>query len=163
MACKVKGCTSTSKRIVKGYCLMHYTRLRTTGDLGPAQRIQDLRGPCIIDGCGDLAGPTGACRRHWHKVNNPLKSRKRNLKAKGLTLEAYDALLKKQKGNCLICGVKESESKKRFAIDHDHACCPGQNTCGTCIRGLLCQRCNLVLGLVEDQVPLLKAMAKYLS
>lgn len=142
---------------------MHYTRLRKTGNLGPAKRFQDLREPCIVDGCEELAGPTGACRSHWHKVNNPLKSRKRGLKAKGLTLEAYDDLLKKQKGKCLICGVKESDSKKRFAVDHDHTCCFGQNTCGNCIRGLLCQRCNLVLGQVEDSVPLLKAMVKYLS
>lgn len=163
MKCKVEGCTSTSKRIVSGYCLMHYTRLRTKGDLGPAQRVNDLREPCIVEGCSDLGGPTGACRRHWHKVNNPLKSRKRNLKSKGLTLEEYVTLLVKQHGKCDICGVLEKDSKKRFAVDHDHSCCSGQVTCGKCIRGLLCQRCNMVLGLVEDNRNVLKAMIKYLT
>lgn len=37
-------------------------------------------------------------------------------------------------------------------VDHDHACCPPASaggTCGKCIRGLLHNRCNFLLGVIE--------------
>lgn len=34
-------------------------------------------------------------------------------------------------------------------IDHDHGCCPGPKSCGDCVRGLLCGRCNRAIWGVE--------------
>jgi len=165
LKCKLDGCNSTAvNRLVKGYCMMHYTRLRTTGALGPAVKFKDANGTCVVPECNTHAGPTGACRAHWHKINNPLKSRKRGLKSKGLTLESYNSLLEAQNGGCGVCGSKSAGfNRKNFAIDHDHSCCDGQVTCGKCIRGLLCIRCNLVLGAVEDSTELLQQMINYLA
>lgn len=56
----------------------------------------------------------------------------------GLTKTTFEDLLKSQGGVCAICGVKS----KRWYVDHDHTCCPGQNSCGKCVRGILCNRCN---------------------
>ena len=40
--------------------------------------------------------------------------------------------------NCEACGRVAT-----LSVDHDHACCPGQMSCGRCIRGSICQPCNL--------------------
>ncbi len=63
--------------------------------------------------------------------------------------------------NCAIC--KRKPSNKPLSIDHNHACCPGGKTCGKCIRGLLCRRCNTVLGLVNDDASILLSALKYLE
>ena len=165
LKCSVSGCDFTPTRLIKGLCTRHYERQRKTGSIGVATRISDSWGSCVISQCKDKAGPTGACRKHWHKVNSPLKSRKRNLKNKGLTLDQYQELLTKQEGCCKVCGAKEpGHKRKNFAVDHDHSCCSSVDyTCGKCFRGLLCTRCNLVLGEVQDDPILLFKMIKYLN
>lgn len=85
-----------------------------------------------------------------------------NLQRYGLTPESYIEMEKAQGGVCAICKEPERE-KKRLAIDHDHACCPGMNSCGKCIRGLLCTRCNKGMGVFGDNQELLIKAAEYLK
>lgn len=59
----------------------------------------------------------------------------------GLTPQAYDALLAKQGGHCVLCSETEG-----LEVDHDHKCCPKRPTCGKCTRGLLCDSHNRALG-----------------
>lgn len=118
---------------------------------------------CVVSDCTNNAGPTGACRKHWHKVNNPYKSRKRTLKAKGMTIETYDLLLNKQGGGCAICGGQDQHKGRSLSVDHDHSCCPTDKTCGNCTRGLLCGTCNRVIGLLKDDINLLQRMINYLA
>jgi hypothetical protein len=79
----------------------------------------------------------------------------------GFGLEGYYALLEAQGGKCAMCGRTDSGSAKsaRFNIDHDHACCPGEVTCGKCVRGLLCMPCNTGLGILEQEGLIEKALA----
>lgn len=56
----------------------------------------------------------------------------------GITLEQYDKLLESQGGVCAICGTDTPGGMGRFHIDHDHK--TGK------IRGLLCNKCNPLLG-----------------
>jgi hypothetical protein len=60
---------------------------------------------------------------------------------------------------CAVCGKTEG----RMCIDHDHACCPGQGSCGKCVRGVLCTKCNAALGMVDDSIERLQALIAYLE
>ena len=80
----------------------------------------------------------------------------------GITVEQYDRLLTEQGGGCAICGGQCS-SGRSLAVDHDHACCPGQRSCGACVRGLLCSECNQAIGKFEDDVSRLEAAVAYLK
>ena len=93
----------------------------------------------------------------------PLLGHIRNIQKYGLTIERYHQMLEDQDYSCKICGLKESTYRKRLSIDHDHSCCPGEGSCGKCIRGLLCHHCNTTLGNVKDNVETLQAMIEYLK
>lgn len=88
----------------------------------------------------------------------------RNLRRNGLTVEAYESLLSAQGGVCAIC--KEPPGEKSLHIDHDHTCCPydrWRGCCGKCVRGLLCDRCNLGVGYFRDEPRLLRDAAEYVE
>jgi hypothetical protein len=75
-----------------------------------------------------------------------------------LTLEDFTEMHSLQKGKCLIC-----KRGKKLIVDHDHACCPGKISCGNCVRGLICFRCNSLLGLAQDSKEILSAAIKYIQ
>lgn len=86
---------------------------------------------------------------------------KRNLRRKyGITPEKYAELLQAQDGKC--AGCSREPANRRFAVDHDHGCCPGQKTCGNCIRGLLCGNCNTGLGLFKENIQTIENILEYL-
>lgn len=89
----------------------------------------------------------GAKVKEWTKSNTEktqAKGRKTNLRRYNLSPEDYEKRLLAQGGVCAICGHKPQ--KIRLSVDHDHSCCPGKsNSCGKCIRGLLCRNCNFRL------------------
>ena len=78
-----------------------------------------------------------------------------------ITVEEYEALLKKQGGVCAICGEDEpnehgrTRTKLRLAVDHCHDT--------SRVRGLLCQKCNRAIGLLGDSVELLRKAIDYLE
>lgn len=91
----------------------------------------------------------------WNQ-KNPDKVLASRVKMKyNLTLEEYRTMLA---SGCEICGELEG-----LHIDHDHTCCPGQNTCGKCVRGVLCNRHNVALGMVNDSTEELEGLIGYLA
>lgn len=91
---------------------------------------------------------------------NNYRAHKDRLKKFNLNEESYDKMFKKQDGKCFICNISEN---KKLCIDHDHNCCSGRESCGKCIRGLICSRCNKILGQVEDSIEILQKMINYLK
>ena len=79
----------------------------------------------------------------------------------GMTSDDYEAMSASQNHCCANCGMSEtainSKAKRaqRLSIDHDHV--TGR------IRGLLCIRCNRLLGYARDDIDILKRAMAYLE
>lgn len=87
---------------------------------------------------------------------DPIKEKKRYLMHKyGITIEEYFALLEADNYQCAICGAHESDRKdKKLVIDHCHS--SGK------VRGILCHKCNLILGNANDLISTLEQAVIYL-
>lgn len=72
----------------------------------------------------------------------------------GITEEGYNALLRTQGGVCATC-KRGCKTHRRLSVDHDHE--TGE------VRGLLCMNCNAALGLVGDDVTVLRSLIEYLE
>lgn len=90
------------------------------------------------------------------------RKRVRSFERYRLTQEDYDRMLDEQGGVCAVVGCERTNGKKRLHVDHDHSCCPGEKSCGQCVRGLLCQNCNRAAGQLRDDPVLAIALADYL-
>lgn len=71
----------------------------------------------------------------------------------GIGLEDYEALLAKQGGGCAICH-NGPNGRGLFHVDHCHDT--------GLVRGLLCAKCNLLLGHADDDTARLRAAIAYL-
>lgn len=91
---------------------------------------------------------------HYQKNKDraKLQGRIAKLARFGLTVESYDELFKSQNGLCAIC---EKPHWRNLAVDHDHK--TGK------VRGLLCYRCNTLLGLASDSIQVLQSAILYLK
>jgi hypothetical protein len=69
----------------------------------------------------------------------------------GLTIQDYRAIHEAQDGRCAVC----RNHATRLRIDHRHA--------DGSVRGLLCNECNLGLGLFRDDPLILRRAAAYLD
>jgi hypothetical protein len=72
----------------------------------------------------------------------------------GVDKEFIIKLLKEQSGKCKLCGKEITLDSKKTHVDHNHI--TGK------IRGVLCDRCNLMVGLIENKRHLLDKITEYL-
>lgn len=97
-------------------------------------------------------------------TKDPRKRRGYNLKyLYGITLDQFEGWLEEQGGRCPICLILAAEARDPFVVDHDHACCPGMKSCGTCVRGIICKQCNLALGHLRDNEDAAQRLADYVK
>lgn len=112
------------------------------------------------------------CKEYYRKNREQLRKQKREWAAEnkdrnryrrieigfGLSQEQFDAVFEHQ-GKC--CGICKSEtygkSRNRLSwhIDHDHST--------GVVRGILCSRCNPMLGLGRDSIDILRKAIEYLE
>jgi len=92
-----------------------------------------------------------------------------NLRRHHAALEFVNRL--RQSPTCEICGLvisakridRKGRLRSALALDHDHACCPGAVSCGKCLRGVLCNRCNVAIGYLKDDHRRASAAHDYLK
>ena len=98
-------------------------------------------------------------KKYAATVNGQQKRRDNFLRSRyNFTLARYNQLFEQQNGRCAICRKPETASNRFgvrvLAVDHDHK--TGR------VRGLLCQKCNHALGLLNDSEFLVSNMYFYL-
>ena len=83
----------------------------------------------------------------------------RRFREHGLTLDEYHALVERQNFLCAVCleepQVTYGGSHDGFHIDHDHKT--------ERVRGLLCDKCNVAIGMLRDSPEFARSAASYLE
>lgn len=92
--------------------------------------------------------------RKQYVLKNPRKQKEIDLRPYGLTLNDFDNMLLIQKNKCPIC-IRPFTEKRKPYVDHCHLI--GK------VRGLLCNRCNLMLGVIKEEISFLNRMIKYIK
>lgn len=125
--------------------------LRTPGKPGTTEK------PCTI--CGEAKpvsefytekrnrdGYGSHCKPCYEQRQRPGRIKRKY----GITVDEYDALMSKQVGRCPIC-----KQATDLVIDHCHR--SGK------VRALLCDRCNRLLGVADDDIQLLRSAIAFLN
>jgi hypothetical protein len=128
--------------------------------------LAEVSGSGRFKGEFDHSTPEGkAAYGSAHRRTNPELYQERYLKRDfGMTLAEYTKMLTAQKGVCAICHQPETAVRngklKHLAVDHDHVV--EASTGEIHVRGLLCGRCNPMIGYAQDNPDVLEAAAAYL-
>lgn len=145
---------------------MHYQRWVTTGDPGEAglrrrpSSPHDTEKPCsrckvvkpVDEFYGERRNRDG--KQSTCKVCFDARQTTSTMRRKyGLQEGDYERLLTTQQGLCKVCAGPPDRA--RLVVDHCHR--TGQ------VRGLLCDRCNRLLGVADDDQDLLRAAVAYLK
>lgn len=137
----VKYCSKACKRAA------HLRRRRETEYVPEPRTCVECGGPVPYK-----SGKTKFCSVECHRTAVARLSR---WKVKGLMPDHGMPEL------CGLCGATATE--RRLDVDHDHQCCPGQRSCGKCVRGFLCRPCNVGIGMFGDDPARLIAAAEYIE
>lgn len=81
--------------------------------------------------------------------------RKYNLKRYMLTPERFEEYKLRQRGVCAVCGRSLDDEGVKVCVDHIHDT--------TIVRGLLCNGCNVGIGMFKENPQVLRAAADYLE
>jgi hypothetical protein len=139
--CSVSECEK--HHYAKNLCRKHYARVLRNGSIESKFKI-------IKDGI-------------YYYNGKPVRTKEYVLNYKyKLSIEEFN---ERSANGCEICGDKPERS---LHVDHDHKCCNGEITCGNCVRGILCNRCNKAVdkyetGLMRPDNRLLDKIKIYLE
>lgn len=101
-------------------------------------------------------------KKYKHSIGGKIVWRNQTWKKFGIknklglkfTFEDYKQLLLEQEGRCAVCNCNEP-GKVDWSVDHDHST--------GIVRGILCCKCNRMLGLAKDDFEILKKASEYIK
>ena len=168
--CSFDGCDRNASS--KGLCATHYAQSRRHGTLAPINdrlpiTARDDQGRKRCTRCKTwlaLDSFSPVTRNPDGLSNACIRCRHHRLIAKryGITVDDYERLLDAQGDQCAICGGTNA-SGRLLAVDHNRRCCDHHESCGRCVRGLLCSNCNTALGLMSDDLMTVARIESYLT
>lgn len=150
--CEFPGCGN--RRNGKTYCMAHEDHFRAGQELRPLQRRA-----YIIDGqkeCMDCERvlPVEMFYKHGQSVIPRCKDCQA-IKARRIRYGIpRDQVIEMMTRPCDACGTEELSDRQRH-IDHDHD--TGE------VRGVLCHRCNVALGMVRSDPQVLRGLIAYMD
>lgn len=143
------------------------------------QSVKSHRGgnkkPCSVSLCEKVHYAKGYCRMHYSRLERNGQIEPKNKVQKDLSLKAYnlrvrylmtlEEFYKRSANGCELCGDKP---ERALHVDHDHKCCRGQVTCGNCVRGVICNKCNKAVdkyerGIMRADYPDMNKIAEYVE
>lgn len=190
--CKASDDNCTGKHYGLGYCQFHWRRLKRGVELTAPKRNK-LGNECEVGGCLTKPVARNLCGAHYQQryrgvdISDVAKLREcpvprcdRNSKSIvtdmckvhyklswRYTLTRQQVIEMWTNAQCMNPGCG---SRENLHIDHDHSCCGAYNqasrkpaSCGKCVRGLLCKRCNTTLGLMQEDPRKIKGLLVYLK
>ncbi|MER5441146.1 endonuclease domain-containing protein [Streptomyces sp. NPDC002790] len=148
-------------------CDTHYRQVRRTDSLYPVGKWVVRDGLKWCKECSryvpveDFHAWKGAkaSRHGLQSYCKPCSNRLRSSYVHGLGRYGLRELLERAGGRCEICAAL----MEKPCIDHDHKCCPKASSCGKCVRGVLCTKCNVLLGMASDRPEVLRKAQDYLN
>ena len=72
-----------------------------------------------------------------------------------LTPEQWEAIFNAQERRCAACHSLDPRGGTGWHTDHNHKT--------KTVRGILCSKCNLALGLVDDSIEILRGLIQYME
>lgn len=93
-------------------------------------------------------------QKKWREAHPKARRYENYFRLYGLTKEAFDVLLASQGGRCGVCRTPLAAGDKKTHVDHDHS--------SNRVRGILCQTCNVGIGMLGDSFEGLTAAVDYL-
>jgi hypothetical protein len=138
MTCKICGCCGTNKPQSEYH-------------------FRNKKKKTLNSWCKDCKNKARIERRK-HTPDCPIKAKQYYLKQwYGLTVDQYDSMVKQQNNSCAICDIVFDSGIKGTKPHVDHCHVTGR------VRGLLCSKCNTLLGMANDNKVVLENAITYLD
>lgn len=167
MSVRMATCHPDRAHIAKGLCSQCYERNRSRNRKRWQDNNEGHKAKCHPQRRNFGNGLCKTCHHKKFLEDNPDKKQsyyerhKQNwlrytLKNKfDISVEQYEKMLKEQNGACVICKQPEANRRQRLSVDHDHE--TGK------VRGLLCQRCNSIIGMALENIEVLESAIQYIA